>query len=520
MRYKLFPEGNGPIILKQGEAHDCYLLASLDYLFNDGFESYALIQSLFTETAEGVTVRLSHSDQSTFINPVKFEEKYTYQYDAVSNEDVFNIPAKTLDEIELSSYGVVSNSLAVRILERLIPHYYEMEWRDNSAWASIFAHNNLETRYRESDTTFLGKLLGIATHETYSLYDTIKLKNLFPHQCVYIAIDYIQLDTHGYLHNRHALRIESIIANPDSLGGYDFILVNPWNNQAHETFNLVDIKRRNPIFCTFITKPEQHNLTQMLLRIPFADAMYIVDRPDLLTIIENAIALNHIIRPRDILNHYVALYKKVNYIATFYNALNPLAQQDLINAMRVSFGDKEHFLIHIVLSLPHLANTIIQNEPRCSRKLAVILADIALKSKDLEIYNYLLTNGFDFCRYISLIAINPDQSIKNMLELECSRLPINITMLNKIASYVRWLHIKKPGCLSFHFDTDTVCALVESQVAAMGEEIKRTQSKIASVISSRSSKSSTAIARNKFGLFVASDPVERATTPIAEHAYI
>ena len=297
-------------------------------------------------------------------------------------------------------------------------------------------------------------MLGLATHETYSIHETIKLKSLFPHQCVYIAIDYSELDTHGYLHNRHALRIESIVASPDSPGGYDFILVNPWNNQAYETFNLVDIKRRNPLFCTYITKPEHHNLTQMLLRIPLAEATYIVDRPDLLTIIENAIALNHIIRPRDILNHYVALYKKVNYIATFFNALNPLAQREVINAMHIAFGDKDHFLKQLVLSLPHLAITIIQHEPRCSRKLAIVLADLALKSKDHEIYDYLLTNGFDFFRYISSIATNPDLSFKNMIKLECSRHPLNVLMLNKIASYVRWFHIKKPGCLSFYFDKE------------------------------------------------------------------
>ena len=96
-------------------------------------------------------------------------------------------------------------------------------------------------------------------------------------------------------------------------------------------------------------------------------------------------------------------------------------------------------------------------------------------------------------------------------------------MLNKIASYVRWFHIKKPGCLSFYFDKETICALIENQIAAINEEIARTRSKIASVLSNQSSNSSTPIGKNPFGLLMAkkaSEPAERANASIAEPAWI
>ena len=52
------------MIIQQGRSGDCYLLASLDCILSSGSGGIEKIKSLFTQTADGVTVRIPYSDIS------------------------------------------------------------------------------------------------------------------------------------------------------------------------------------------------------------------------------------------------------------------------------------------------------------------------------------------------------------------------------------------------------------------------------------------------------------------------
>ncbi|WP_309598917.1 hypothetical protein [Legionella sainthelensi] len=79
---------------------------------------------------------------------------------------------------------------------------------------------------------------------------------------------YGQVDANGKRHGRHALRIDKIIPNANSTGGYDFVLVNPWDNQKRETYSLKDIQQKKCRFSTFTINPYEHDLKQKLLQFP------------------------------------------------------------------------------------------------------------------------------------------------------------------------------------------------------------------------------------------------------------
>ncbi len=119
----LFPEENLPITIKQGNTGDCYLLAALDCIFQSK-EGYDQIKSLFKEVPGGVEVRIKAARHLTDSNRENMQGKYAYYYDSVRGEHVFFLSQRRLNEIDNSKDGVDSNSLAVKILERLIPYFF------------------------------------------------------------------------------------------------------------------------------------------------------------------------------------------------------------------------------------------------------------------------------------------------------------------------------------------------------------------------------------------------------------
>jgi hypothetical protein len=265
----LFPENNDPIIIRQGRTGDCYLLACLDCIFNLGQEGYEAIKSIFTEDENGVTVRIKLTSQSVNLQKEKLQGKYGYDYDSEKLEDIFFLNKERLDVIDNAPKGVITNSLAVKILERLSAYYYVNMWDPNPPDASVVAHS-VKLRHSETSTIFVGKFLGIDAHDidANKINDIIKLKTIAPECPVYISMDYDKTDKYGTKHGRHSLRIDKIVPNSNSPGGYDVVLVNPWNNQGRERFVLNDIKQRNPRFCAFSTKPYQWEFTQLLLMFP------------------------------------------------------------------------------------------------------------------------------------------------------------------------------------------------------------------------------------------------------------
>ncbi|WP_133135296.1 protein kinase domain-containing protein [Legionella rowbothamii] len=254
----LFPEKGQLILIKQRKAGDCYLLCSLDCILNGETENRDLVQSQFTQTPEGVILRIKRTDQSKNLNPEKMKGKYSYSYDAQTDEDVIFIDNYKLEAIDSDPRGVESNSLAVKILEHISSYYYIGYWDNGDPSASLVAHDIAE-RHQESSTVFAGKLLGLEAVDTHDINAIINLKTKYPNEPIYISMDYGNRDGSGRIHGRHALRIEQI--TPMQHGDYQVVLVNPWDNTKQEIFTLSEIKTRHCRFSVFdAASPRLKNL--------------------------------------------------------------------------------------------------------------------------------------------------------------------------------------------------------------------------------------------------------------------
>lgn len=258
----LLPANNNPITINQGQTGDCYLLASLDCILKSGPEGRQTLKNLFTETNDGIEVRINYNDQSKFLHLEALKEKYGYREDNENHQHVIFIDKKRLEEIDNTPDGVQSNALAVKILEHITPYFFMAKWDHTQPQASFSAHSSegKTIRFNASEAKFVADILNIKAEE-YSieqLDDIIKLKNINASQPVYLAMAYGEIDTFGKAHGGHALRLNKIMPNEQDPNKTTFFLINPWHNQEKpELYTLDEIKQRNAHFSIF--RPESSN---------------------------------------------------------------------------------------------------------------------------------------------------------------------------------------------------------------------------------------------------------------------
>lgn len=374
----LFPEKNTPLTIKQGPVDDCYLLVALDCIFNSGDEARQLLASKFTQTPLGLTVRIKRNNQSTRLDSQKMRGKYIHVYDRNTDEDVFFIGQQKLKEIDNSKKGVQTNSLAIKVLERISSYYYTGDWDHTGESGSLTAHS-IRQRHMESSTRFVGKLLGIHAEDTEEMDEIIKLKLMNPKEAIYISFAYGEPDANGKIHERHALRIDKVV--PKTNGGYDFILVNPWDNQKQETFNLGELEKRDCRFCTFSLNQQRYEITRILLKNPVEQGQYIFANPELFTLLLQMQKLSLLSDAKNI-QACINLHKQMPYLASLYNSLTSDEQKKLIQGIVDTKGDKEKFTKHLITNVPRLdlIKTIFQNEPLKDKTENTII-DLALEAK-------------------------------------------------------------------------------------------------------------------------------------------
>ncbi|HAT9160705.1 TPA: hypothetical protein JBB66_12040, partial [Legionella pneumophila subsp. pneumophila] len=374
----LFPEKNTPLTIKQGPVDDCYLLVALDCIFNSGDEARQLLASKFTQTPLGLTVRIKRNNQSTRLDSQKMRGKYIHVYDRNTDEDVFFIGQQKLKEIDNSKKGVQTNSLAIKVLERISSYYYTGDWDHTGESGSLTAHS-IRQRHMESSTRFVGKLLGIHAEDTEEMDEIIKLKLMNPREAVYISFAYGEPDANGKIHERHALRIDKVL--PKTNGGYDFILVNPWDNQKQETFSLGELEKRDCRFCTFSLNQQRYEITRILLKNPVEQGQYIFANPELFTLLLQMQKLSLLSDAKNI-QACINLHKQMPYLPSLYNSLTSDEQKKLIQGMVGTKGDKEKFTKHLISNVPRLdlIKTIFQNEP-LENKTENMIVDLALEAK-------------------------------------------------------------------------------------------------------------------------------------------
>ena len=273
--------------------------------------------------------------------------KYGYFYDRLRNEDVFFLSTERLNDIDRSRDGVVTNSLAVKILERLSSYYFTADWDDRiprhhrrmTRSASVNAHN-LSNRFDDPCAVFVGKLVGIFANNTFQTDQIIQLKLLFPDQPIYIGMDYGREDGYGRKHDRHGLRVDQIIPDRTSPGGYRFMLVNPWNTERGvEEYSVNDIKQRGSRFCIYKTNPQRFELMQRL-------AM----SPDVLKTVVKIKKLKPSFDSNDI--HYcLMIHQQRPDLLAVFSSLKPLDQQSLIQYIVSAKSEMERLTRHEMLYL-------------------------------------------------------------------------------------------------------------------------------------------------------------------------
>ncbi|HAU1295938.1 TPA: hypothetical protein JBI36_06895 [Legionella pneumophila] len=374
----LFPEKNTPLTIKQGPVDDCYLLVALDCIFNSGDEARQLLASKFTQTPLGLTVRIKRNNQSTRLDSQKMRGKYIHVYDRNTDEDVFFIGQQKLKEIDNSKKGVQTNSLAIKVLERISSYYYTGDWDHTGESGSLTAHS-IRQRHMESSTRFVGKLLGIHAEDTEEMDEIIKLKLMNPREAIYISFAYGEPDANGKIHERHALRIDKVVSKTN--GGYDFILVNPWDNQKQETFSLGELEKRDCRFCTFSLNQQRYEITRILLKNPVEQGQYIFANPELFTLLLQMQKLSLLSDAKNI-QACINLHKQMPYLIALYNSLTSDEQKKLIQGLVDTKGDKEKFIKHLIINTPRLdlIKTIFQKEP-LENKTENMIVDLALEAK-------------------------------------------------------------------------------------------------------------------------------------------
>ncbi|HAT1820943.1 TPA: Dot/Icm secretion system substrate [Legionella pneumophila] len=375
----LFPT-KGPITIRQGIGGSCYLLSSLDCILNLGEEGEQLIKSLFTQTEDGkVIVRIKrHEALKDNLQKNKMTGKYVHYVDELNNEDVFEISPERLKEIDNQYGGVKSNSLAIKILERLVSYYYAGDWSNTNPLASVVAHDIPDRIAGFTSTAFVGKFFGIQAEDIpYSkLDDIIKLKLMNPDEPVYISMSYGKVDGFGKFHGRHALRIDKII--PKGSGNYDFVLINPHDNSKTETYSLDDLNKRNCRFCLFNTNIHRASLTKKLLTLSNEEGSYVFANSGLQKRLISLEEMN-LLTSDKIISSCISLHKQIPYLEKLFLKLSVDEKKILTTCIANADGSKKEFLKLLISRIPALnLLELVLGEETSQELLGEVLTELAL----------------------------------------------------------------------------------------------------------------------------------------------
>jgi len=315
------------MIIQQGRSGDCYLLASLDCILSSGSGGIEKIKSLFTQTADGVTVRIPYSDISKNLKKDQRIKKYGYQDDDSNQQHVFDIRKDVL--VEIDQEIETKTILAVKVLEKLSCYFY---LNDVESFDMTLDAHNFSNRHEGTSTAFVGDFLGVTARDESDIERIIRLKTLEPNYPIYMSMDSKRV--------RHAFRLKTV--NTDEWGQYVFSLVNPHNNtQTPKHFTLEHIQKNKARFCSFIIDV-QGQFLYLLSGISLDDAIDILRTPDLSTLLFSLMSLKKDFCSEDI-NHNFLLFKQFPKILELFRLLNLHEQLHFCMVMERAAGDKEIF---------------------------------------------------------------------------------------------------------------------------------------------------------------------------------
>ena len=246
--------------IQQGKTGDCYLLAILDGLMNNGPEGLDMIKALFRQsTDEVIVLRIPRSDLSNNLIG-KDLSQYHYYVDTLTDEDVFTIDHHKCAEMERNMHGVQTDALAVKILERVCSYYYRNHWQ--SITTSIAAHSIRKMAIANDaplrSIQFVQKWLALETHPIVNLNHLFLIKQIFPNLPIYMSMDFEP--------SRHSYQFEALISADCNMNNAQLQVWNPWNNQVLETHSFTSIlNNRHPEFHLIKTHVTAYQLACILL---------------------------------------------------------------------------------------------------------------------------------------------------------------------------------------------------------------------------------------------------------------
>ncbi|GGI93334.1 hypothetical protein [Legionella impletisoli] len=440
-RTSLFPRtANKWVSIKQGTVGDCYLLASLDCILSTQ-EGYQKLESLFTETDNGVTLRIKRSQHSTYLRPQKMTGKYDYHFDKARNEDVFIISNARLKEIDEAPNGARTNSLAVKVLERISAYYFRADWDPAPLHASMKAHDDLRDRYSGTAPTFVGNLLGVETEDKKPIDEIIRLKSIYSDLPVYVHIDYGQPDQNGKIHNCHALRVDKLI--PNLSGGYDFLLANPWDNSRREIFTLDEITKRRYHCCVFKTSPEKYELAKLLLNFPKDWGLEILSNTKLTKLMVEVKQYTCRAQKSPVgfaIEQCFNLYRALPIICEVYSKVSSEHQAKILEIINLAAGNRERFLQAFLRDIPRddvavsLLSSAAKIQPPCSMTTQSALYR-AVSTNSLELYQELVSPEVDLISQLSLFKLERNVHFRAFVNFEAQFSSIDVARLQKIIRY-------------------------------------------------------------------------------------
>lgn len=256
------------------------MLAALDCVFHssNGLER---VRSMFTEYNSGIELRIKRNKFTENMlvrkNTGVFKTKYYHLYEEKTDSDVFMITNNRLNAIDAHSEGVQSNSLAVKVFEHILSYYYDIalpgdeeqhspskENADPLDFDSFSEHNRKNRLHgQNTESEFFACLFEM--EQFFVAQDRLGSIIMFKQDYFKIPV-YVALTCGTNL--RHAYRIQQIELNTAFAGGFEFLLLDPWNNTATKSFSLEQIREGNPFFVIFNWIPELRGIICNALCIP------------------------------------------------------------------------------------------------------------------------------------------------------------------------------------------------------------------------------------------------------------
>jgi hypothetical protein len=349
----LFPPPGEPLVIRQGEVGDCYLLSTFDCIYNMP-EGQRILRSRFRETGNGVEVRIKRNLHSSQLRTEKLREKYAFYFDTDHNEDVFFLNQERLAAIDYAG-AVCTNSLALKILERLSTYYLtgqddSLKYEDSTM---LDLHNPRGDSSTRQTHEFVAELLGF-NHNDFSIDVAIKFLTFSRSFPIYVAMFYGTPDAYGKIHSAHALRIQQIIA--DGKGGYDFILINPWDNKKTETINLTELEKRCASLIYFTPNEWMDNLVNRLLQLPPEQVSLAFEQENLFDSLVAALKLRPSLSFGTIMDWYqlsfndvhiinfIELYRQIPQFISPFKLLTVEQQKKMLKLIMSAKDNKELFL--------------------------------------------------------------------------------------------------------------------------------------------------------------------------------